>query len=84
MSEARLPPVYLDLSSIDGNAYSLMGNWAAAARRARWPKVEIDRVLAQAKSGDYNHLICILSDNCEDPPPVDGEYADDDGDCEDE
>jgi hypothetical protein len=66
-SEQALPSVYFDLTSVDGNAYSLMGNWAAAARRAKWPKTDIDRVLEQAKSGDYDNLIVTLMRNSSGP-----------------
>lgn len=67
MSEASLPPVYCELTGVDGNAYTLMGHWANAARKAKWPKAEIDRVLTEAKSGDYDHLLVTLLDNCTDP-----------------
>lgn len=65
---AKLPLVYFDLMSVDSNAYSLMGNWAKAARKAMWPKQEIDRVLDEAKKSDYDHLILTLQDNSSDPP----------------
>jgi hypothetical protein len=90
IEKSSLPPVYFDLTSVDGNCYSLLGNWAAAARRAKWSKEHIDRVLADAKGGDYNHLITVLQDNsvdipiAEDDAGLDGDDHVDDGDEEDE
>lgn len=81
MSEQPLPPVHCELVGLDGNAYVLMGHWAHAARKAKWPKAEIDRVLDDARSGDYNHLLATLSANCADPPDEDDDWADDDDDC---
>lgn len=55
-----LNPVIFDLTSVDGNAFSLMGHWQKAARKAGWPKDEIDIVLEECKSGDYDHLVATL------------------------
>lgn len=52
-----------DLSGPEGNAYSILGKFQEAARRAGWPKEEIDRVIQQAVSGDYEHLLRTISDN---------------------
>jgi hypothetical protein len=80
VSETSLPPVIFDLTSVDGNAYNLMGSWVAAARKARWPKAEIDRIRDEAMSGDYNHLIVTLMGNSSDPETAE----DDDDECDDE
>jgi hypothetical protein len=52
--------VSLDLSEIDGNAYSLMGAFSRQAKRERWTQEEIEAVLTEAKSGDYDHLVQTL------------------------
>lgn len=64
MSETSLPPVYCDFTSVEGNAYSLMGHWAKMARKAKWPKADIDRVLERAQSSDYDALLATLLANC--------------------
>lgn len=74
---SELPPVVCDLVGVDGNAYALMAHWRRAARRAKWPKEEIDRVLGEAQSGDYDHLLMTLTNNCSDPPN-DGEGSEED------
>lgn len=83
MSDSSLPPVHCDLVGKDGNAYALMGHWGAAARRAGWPKPEIDRVLEDARSGDYEHLLRTLTRNCTSLPEADVDF-DYDGDEEDD
>jgi len=85
MKRDSLPAVRCTLEGVDGNAYSLMGYWAAAARRAKWPQSEISRVLTEARAGDYDHLVVVLMDNC--APPLeeeepDDEFLDDEGDDE--
>ena len=64
---ATTKKVTLELVGLDGNAYSLMGAFQKQARREGWSKEEIDAVLDECYSGDYNHLLCTLSDVCESP-----------------
>lgn len=54
-------PIF-DLTSVDSNAFSLMGHWQKAARRAGWSKEDIDIVLEECRSGDYDDLVCVLMD----------------------
>lgn len=44
----------------DGNAFSLMAYTTKAMRRERFTKAEIDEVMKNAMSGDYNNLLCVL------------------------
>ena len=48
--------VTLELIGIDGNAYSIMGAFQRQARKENWTPEEINEVLTEAKSGDYDHL----------------------------
>lgn len=57
--------VSLDLTEVDGNAFSLMGAFSKAARRQGWAKEEIDKVLSECTSGDYDHLLQTLMTNIE-------------------
>jgi hypothetical protein len=59
--------VRLRLVGLDGNAFSLMGAFRRQARREGWGDKEIDAVLDECRAGDYNHLLCTLSDHCEEP-----------------
>ncbi len=52
--------VKMTLVGKDGNAFSLMGAFAAEARRQGWTKEEIGKVTDACMSGDYNNLICVL------------------------
>ena len=49
--------VQFDIANSDGNAFALIGGWKRAARREGWPEDKIDAVIAEAKSGDYDHLV---------------------------
>lgn len=57
--------VKLNLVGVDGNAFSIMGNFQKAARRQGWTKEEIDQVINEATSGDYNHLLATIQSHCE-------------------
>jgi len=68
--------VELKLVGLDGNAYSLMGAFQTQARREGWTKDEINEVLNDCMSSDYNHLVATLANVCVDPD----EDEDDDND----
>ena len=57
--------VDLKLVGLNGNAFNLMGKFQQQARREGWEQEEIDQVLDEAKSGNYDHLIATLSDHCD-------------------
>lgn len=59
--------VKLKLVGLNGNAYSLMGAFQRQAFKEGWPAKEIEEVLNEARSGDYDHLVRVLLDHCEDP-----------------
>lgn len=56
-----------DLTSVDGNAFSLMGHWKRAANKAGFTNEEVKAVLDDCMSGDYNHLVATLSEHSEMP-----------------
>lgn len=47
----------------DGNAFAIMGACKQAARKAGWTREQIDALLAEMRSGDYNHLLAVAMDN---------------------
>lgn len=49
----------------DGNAFNLMGGFAQQARCDGWDKADIDLVINEAMSGNYDHLLTILATYCE-------------------
>ena len=51
-----------NLVGIDGNAYSVIGYVIQAMKRERFSKSEIDDYLADARSGDYNHLLSVSAE----------------------
>lgn len=56
--------VNLDLTTIDANIFAIFGAFSRQARREQWTQQEIDAVLEEAKSGDYNHAIATISEYC--------------------
>ncbi len=57
--------VNLELVDVDGNAFAIMGVFSRQARREGWTQEEIDLVLEEAKSGDYDHLLATIMIYCE-------------------
>jgi len=52
--------VELDLVGLDGNAFALMGKFSREARKQGWTKEEVDLVLNECTSGDYDNLLATL------------------------
>jgi hypothetical protein len=52
--------VKLELVGLDGNAFALMGAFQQQAHKEKWTKEEIDLVLDECCSGDYDHLLTTL------------------------
>ena len=44
----------------NSNAYHLLGGWADAAKKNGWKKEDIDKVIEEATSGDYENLLRVL------------------------
>ena len=47
----------LELTGQDGNAVAIMMRAQRVARRARWPEEKIAKMMTEAKSGDYDHVL---------------------------
>jgi len=75
--------ITLRLVGLDGNAFSLMGAFSKQARREGWSKDEIKQVIDDAMSGDYDHLLGVISDHCVDPDDEDDPFLDDDDERQD-
>ena len=58
--------VKLSLEGINGNAFVIMGTFMKAAKKQGWTEKEIDDVILECKSGDYDHLIQTIMSNIED------------------
>ena len=57
--------VNLDLVGVNGNAFMIMGVFQRQAKREGWSQDEIDKVLTEAKSKDYNYLLATIENHCE-------------------
>ena len=57
--------VNLDLVGVNGNAFMIMGVFGRQAKKEGWSQNEIDAVLQEAKSGDYDHLLATIENHCE-------------------
>ena len=65
MSKTTTKKVKLNLVGLDGNAFSLMGAFKNAARKQGWATEDINNVLAECMTGDYDHLLQTLMANTE-------------------
>lgn len=65
--------VNLNLIGVNGNAFMIMGVFQRQAKREGWTQEQIDAVLKEAKSGDYNHLLATIENHCE-PIDEDDDY----------
>ena len=63
MEERETPTV--ELAGSDGNAFAVMGNVRKAMRKADWTKEEMDEVMSDMMSGDYDHLLGVACDVCD-------------------
>ena len=57
--------VTLSLVGLDGNAFALMGAFQRQARKEGWTKEEINVVMIECRSGDYDHLLQTLVMVCD-------------------
>lgn len=57
--------VSLQLVGLDGNAYNLMGTFIRQATLENWTQEEIDEVITECKSSDYDHLLATLIEHTE-------------------
>jgi len=74
--------INLSLVGLDGNAFSLMGAFQRQARKEGWTSDEINQVMDECQSGDYNHLLSTLMDYCN-PDEDEQEWEGDEDDWED-
>lgn len=61
--------VNLDLVGVNGNAFMIMGVFQRQAKKEGWTPAEIEAVLEEAKSKDYNYLLATIENHCE--PKID-------------
>jgi len=57
MSDVKYPEIEVDLTSIDGNAFSIMGTVKKALQRGGVSKEEIEKYISESTSGDYDNVI---------------------------
>jgi hypothetical protein len=74
----KYPHLSIELVGQDGNAFSILGRLQGVLRRGGVPKDEIDAVMAEAQSGDYNHLLVTVMNTVEVDPYDEDEDEDED------
>ncbi len=57
--------VRLNLQELNGNAFCLMGAFQKAARNQGIRQAQVDAVIKECQSGDYDHLLQTLIANTE-------------------
>jgi hypothetical protein len=69
------PKARLDLTKINGNAFSLMGNWQEKAWKEGWSGDETKEVIDLCMQGDYTQLVSLLDEFCDPPEETVDWYA---------
>jgi hypothetical protein len=64
MAQIVKKKVKLKLEGLDGNAFFLMGAFKRQAEREKWTREEINKVLDECQSSDYDHLLQTLIAHC--------------------
>ena len=57
--------VKMKLVGLEGSVLGLMGAFQRTARKQGWSKEEVDVVIQECTSGDYNHLLATLTKHTE-------------------
>jgi hypothetical protein len=57
--------VNLNLIGVNGNAFMIIGVFRRQAQKEGWTPEEIDKVIIEAKSSDYVHLLATIENHCE-------------------
>lgn len=57
--------IKLELVGLDSNAFVLLGAFRDRAEKEGWKEEEINQVITEATSGDYNKLLRTLILHCE-------------------
>ena len=57
--------VKITLAGLDGNAFAIMAEFKNKAWGQGWSLGQIDDVIQEAKSGDYDHLLQTIMGNVE-------------------
>ncbi len=64
MTQVVEKKVTLNLKKLDGNAFAVLGDFQASAKKEGWTKEEISKVQDEAMNGDYNHLLATIQAHC--------------------
>lgn len=59
--------VTMKLVGEDGNTFAILGRFQRAARKAGWSQEDITKVINDATSGDYDHLLAVMCEHVVEP-----------------
>jgi hypothetical protein len=74
----KYPDIQVRLVGEDGNAFAILGRVSKALKRAGVDRSDIDKFMAEAMSGDYNHLLRTCMAWVDTDSPEDVEWEEDD------
>jgi hypothetical protein len=57
MMQPKYPDVCVEMVGEDGNAFAILGRVQRALRKANVPDADVKAFMAEATSGDYDHLL---------------------------
>lgn len=62
MNSIKYPNIIVDLSTVDGNAFSIMGAVTRAMKKHGVSNDEINQYRKEATSGDYSNLLSVTEE----------------------
>jgi len=62
MIDVKYPGIKVKLVGEDGNAFAILGKVRRALKEANISPDEIEQFYKEATSGDYDNLLCVVSD----------------------
>jgi len=57
----KYPKIIVPLTSIDGNAFSILGKTIKEMRKNHVSEKEINDFIKEASRGDYDHLLAVVT-----------------------
>lgn len=57
---SKYPNIEIELVGQDGNAFAILGRFRRVLVAGGVPSAEIETIMADAMSGDYNHLLQVV------------------------
>lgn len=62
MSDVKYPDITVNIIGRDGNAFFILGACTSTMKQHKLPQSEIDSFMKEATAGNYDHLLCVVTE----------------------